>query len=90
MHAHALLRLHAGDCDEVDYLCHQAENTIDLDSKERSAVALLRGYCEESRKSMDTAMYFTLARELDPDCHETLLDASYQVRRGWESHRERA
>lgn len=83
MWSHALLKLHEGECDEVNYLCHQAENTIDMDPKERAQVALLRGYCEEAQASMKAGMYFQLARELDPlDCHETLLDASYQVKRG--------
>lgn len=75
----ALLRLHAGECAAVDALLDEAQRKIDLDPTERAAVALLRGYCEESQGSSKAGMYFSLAREYDPDgCHETLLDATYQ------------
>lgn len=67
------------DCAKLDALLDDARDKIDLDSKELSAVALLRGYCEESQGSTKAHMYFTLARDLDPEgCHETLLDTTYQ------------
>lgn len=75
----ALLRLYQGECAALDALLDGAQRTIDLDPQERSAVALLRGYCEEGQGSSKAGMYFALAREYDPvNCHETLLDATYQ------------
>ena len=79
MELQALLRLHEGKCEDVDALLDAAQRRIDLDPKERSAVALLRGYCEEGQGSSKAGMFFSLAREYDPEgCHETLLDVSYQ------------
>ncbi len=79
MELQALLRLYQGQCPELDALLDGAQRKIDLDAQERSAVALLRGYCEEREGSVKAGMYFSLAREYDPEgCHETLLDATYQ------------
>lgn len=74
----ALLRLHGRDCDEMDTLLHTIEHSIDLDRNEKASIALLRGYCLESQSSPKAGLYFNLARELSPQCHETLMDTLYQ------------
>lgn len=74
----ALLQLYQLDCDEVDRLMHEAEHRIDLDRGEKASVALLRGYCLEGQGSSKAGLYFHLARQLSPACHETLLDTLYQ------------
>jgi hypothetical protein len=75
----ALLRLHEGQFDEVHRLVDEAKAKIDLDPEENAAFMLLQGYAHEAQGSDKAGMFFTLAREYDPDgCRESLLDASYQ------------
>jgi|EP00624_Nannochloropsis_granulata_P007170 hypothetical protein len=75
----ALLRLHQGQFDEVHKLVDEAKTRIDLDPDENGTLMLLEGYAHEAQGSDKAGMFFTLAREYDPEgCHETLLDASYQ------------
>lgn len=75
----ALIRLHQGQFDKVHQLVDEAKTRIDLDPDENGTLMLLQGYAHEAQGSDKAGVFFTLAREYDPEgCHETLLDASFQ------------